>query len=143
MWRARQGSLKTQIWGFKREARMPINETPLEEQEQMRLSAWLTRRGIRHTASANAGKRTIQAGRKLKLMGMSPGFPDITIPIPSGGYHGLYIELKREKGGHPTYEQLDWITFLRMKGYFADFAYGFEEAKQIVCKYLALTPEAA
>jgi len=122
---------------------MPFNDSPLEEHDQMRLSAWLTRNGIRHTASANGGKRTVQAGRKLKLMGLSCGFPDITIPYQAGGYGGLYLELKRVRGGQPTSEQIAWIEFLRTQNYYADFAYGFEEARQIVMKYLALTPYAA
>jgi hypothetical protein len=76
-------------------------------------------------------------------MGMSPGFPDITIPYKSGRYGGLYIEMKREKGSTITPEQRAWLAFLRTQDYFADVAYSFEEGKQIVIKYLALTPEAA
>ena len=122
---------------------MAFKHYPLEEVEQIRLSAWLRKRGIRHTASANGAKRTVQAGRKLKMMGMSPGFPDLTIPIRSGGFGGLFIEMKRENTGRPTPEQVEWIAFLREQGYWADFAYGFEQAKNIVIQYLALTPEAA
>ncbi len=125
------------------EAWMPKNTTPHEYVDQIRLSAWLHKQGIKHNASANGAKRSMMAGKKLKAMGMSKGFPDIEIPYKSGQYGCLYIEMKREKDGKPTTEQIEWINFLRTQNYYADFAYGFEEAKQIVMEYLALTPKAA
>lgn len=119
------------------------NTSPLEEYEQTRLSTWLTQNAIRHVASMNAGKRSFNAARRLKATGLATGFPDIFIPLPSGGYHGLMIELKRAKGGKPTPEQIGWIQYLRDNGYWADIAHGFEEARDIVIHYLALTSHAA
>lgn len=110
---------------------------PKEDAEQIRLAIWLTQQGIRFTASANGAKRSLPYALKLKRMGLSPGFPDIEIPFPSGSYHGLYIELKREKGGRPSDSQKGWIDYLNEKGYFATFAYGFDEAKEIVLHYLS------
>ena len=46
----------------------------------------------------NEGKRSPQTGAKLKRMGLSPGVPDICLPVARGGYSALYIELKRTKG---------------------------------------------
>jgi hypothetical protein len=106
----------------------------------MLLSAWLKKKHIRHTASANGGKRSIMAGRKLKAMGMSKGFPDIEIPYRYGNYGCLYIEMKREEGGRLSPEQTDWLTFLRSQGHYADFAEGFDEAKEMVEYYFSLTP---
>jgi hypothetical protein len=80
---------------------------------------------------------------KLKRMGVSPGIPDLCIPIPSGGYHGLYIELKREKGGKVSANQSDWLAFLTEKGYYAHVAKGFEEAKEMVLHYFSFTRPAA
>ena len=122
---------------------MPKNSLPLEQEEQIKFSSWLTKEGIRHTASANGEKRNLMIALKLKRMGVSPGFPDICIPIPSGCYHGLYIELKRQKGGKLSTEQINWLEFLRERGYYADVAFGFEEAKKIVLYYLGLTRPAA
>lgn len=122
---------------------MAINNTPLEEIDQIKLHAWLMSQGIRHAASANGGKRSWTAGRKLKSMGMASGFPDLFIPLPMGTYHGLMIELKREKGGKIQPEQIGWMKYLREVGYYADFAFGFEEAKRMILDYLALTKQAA
>jgi hypothetical protein len=76
-------------------------------------------------------------------MGVMAGVPDLCIPIPSGAYHGLYIELKRLKGGKVSDSQSDWLLFLREKGYYAEVARGFDEAREMVLHYFALTPRAA
>lgn len=114
-----------------------------EYSEQCKLVAWLKSQKIRHHHSPNEGKRTTVSGYRLRMAGMSPGFPDITIPLPSGNYHGLYIEMKRKVGGKVTPQQQDWLNYLRGAGYFVEICRGFEEAKEVVLQYLGLTPEAA
>lgn len=37
-------------------------------------------------------------GRKLKAQGVIPGIPDLFLPVPRAGFHGLYIELKKASG---------------------------------------------
>jgi hypothetical protein len=36
--------------------------------------------------------------KKLKAEGVKPGIPDLCLPVPRGGYHSLYIELKKGSG---------------------------------------------
>lgn len=43
---------------------------------------------------ANGGKRNPREAAKFKKMGVRPGIPDIVLPVPSGKYPSLYIELK-------------------------------------------------
>lgn len=124
-------------------ARKPLSIIPSEEKDQIALSTWLKMQGIRFTASANGGKRHLWEAMKFKRMGVSSGFPDIFVPIPSGGYHGLFIELKRKSGGKVSNVQIEWLAFLRGQGYFAEVCIGFEEAKKTVLSYLALTDKAA
>lgn len=126
-----------------RKQHMTRNVTPTEEYEQIRLATWLTNRGIKFYAIPNGGKRSLQEGLKFKRSGVQPGVPDIAIPLPSGSYHGLYIELKRIEGGKLSDSQQEWITFLNDKGYYAQVAYGFDQAKEIVIYYLSLTRPAA
>jgi len=116
---------------------------PTEETDQIKLAVWLGKMGIRFNASANGGKRNYWEAVKFKRMGVSAGYPDIEVPLPSGPYHGLYIELKRESGGKVSSQQQDWLDYLNAKGYYAKVAYGFEEAKRIVLEYLAFMPKAA
>jgi|SRR6185369_5625340 len=129
---------------FTRNVVMPrkLNTTPTEDQEQIKLASWLTNQGIKFYAIPNGGSRNVIEAVKFKRCGVQPGIPDLCIPIPSGSYHGLYIELKREKGGRVSDSQIYWLTFLREKGYYADVANGFLEAKEIVLHYLSLTKPA-
>lgn len=76
-------------------------------------------------------------------MGVSKGFPDIEVPWPSGGFHGFYVEMKPVEGGKIQPEQLEWLAYLRDKGYYAEVAHGFEQAKEMFLYYLSLTKPAA
>lgn len=114
-----------------------------EDQEQIKLVTWLVKQGIKFYAIPNGGKRNLLEALKLKRMGVSAGTPDLCIPIPSGSYHGLYIELKREKGGRVSESQSEWLAFLREKGYYAQVAKGFEEAKEMIEHYFSFTRPAA
>lgn len=86
-------------------------------------------------ASPNGGKRNLMVAMKLKAEGVRPGVPDLMLPVPSNGYHGLYIEMKKPKG-KATESQLDWIDFLNGQGYLALVCCGFDEAKAAIEKYL-------
>lgn len=69
-------------------------------------------------------------------MGMSKGFPDLHIPLPTKTHYGAYIELKTVSG-KLSREQRDWLDYLSAQGYYADVAYGFDDAKQKIEQYLA------
>ena len=42
----------------------------------------------------NGGTRDAVEGRHLKQQGVKRGVPDLCLPVPSGRYHGLFLELK-------------------------------------------------
>lgn len=42
----------------------------------------------------NGGSRNKAEAANLKRQGVKAGVPDLFLPVPRGGYHGLYIELK-------------------------------------------------
>lgn len=116
---------------------------PTEDQEQVFLFKWIAyaAAGIHKELKwcvhiVNEGKRSVKNGAKLKSMGMRAGFPDIFVPIPTNEYHGLFIELKRKKGGRVSPEQKAWIEYLNSAGYYATVCYGWEDAKSAICKYL-------
>ena len=46
----------------------------------------------------NERKCTPQQGARLKRMGVKSGVPDLHLPVARGAYHGLYLEMKTEKG---------------------------------------------
>lgn len=115
---------------------------PLEHDEQTALIDWTMLQCGRWPELKlfyhipNEGKRTPAAARRLKQEGMKRGVPDNCLPVAKGGYHGLYIELKRVSGGRPTPEQLQWIEDLNAQGYLAVICKGWEEAARVIERYL-------
>lgn len=84
----------------------------------------------------NGGSRNPREAHNLKLQGVKAGVPDICLPVARGGYHGLYIELKRTKGGRLSEEQRAWLACLTRQGYKAVMCHGWLDAKQTIIGYL-------
>lgn len=70
-----------------------------------------------------------------RQMGVKSGVPDLFYPIPLNGYHGMFIEMKTEKG-RPSQEQQKWISALETFGYKCVVAHGWEEAKEALMEYV-------
>ena len=64
------------------------------------------------------------------------GVPDLFLAVARGQYHGLFIELKRRKGGKVSLEQTQWLNELTIQGYLAVVSYGWDEAKGTILRYL-------
>jgi hypothetical protein len=112
-----------------------VDTCDTEDKEQTKLAVWLDKNHILYFAIANGGSRHVLEAMKLKRTGVKSGVPDICVPVPSGIFHGLYIEMKRIQGGVLSANQKDWIEKLRSNGYCAEVAYGFEDAKSVVRRY--------
>ena len=83
----------------------------------------------------NEGKRSTVTGSRFKQMGLKPGVPDIVLPVARGGYTGLYIEMKYGKN-KVTENQSRWLDMLKREGNQTAVCYNFEEAKEVITKYL-------
>ena len=96
-----------------------------------------------------SGLYTKNWGQKMEIKAKrSHGkLPDLFIAEPRGDYyHGLFLEIK--KAGTRLYkrdktfakehykEQWDMLDKLREKRYIAEFAIGFDNAKQVIDEYL-------
>ena len=88
-------------------------------------------------AIPNGGHRSRRTAGRLKAEGVRPGVPDYFLPVSRGGAHGLYIELKRTKGGRVEKEQRVWLAALAEQGYCTAVARGWEEAWAVIRDYLA------
>ena len=92
--------------------------------------------------------------RQIKVEGGAKGWPDLFIAEPRlqtmEGPYGLFLELKAEgtklwkQNGFPASDhvrgQADALYSLRLRGYKAEFAVGFDEAKAIIDAYLGDAP---
>jgi hypothetical protein len=88
----------------------------------------------------NGGKRNPREAARLKLEGVRSGVPDISLPVARGRYHGMYIEMKADKG-RLSENQIEWMDRLRRQGYLVALCHGWEEAAKIIEKYLVCTSE--
>ncbi|MDA9755367.1 VRR-NUC domain-containing protein [Flavobacteriales bacterium] len=91
-------------------------------------------------ASAGGARTSMREAKRLKASGYKRGFPDVFVYEPRGRWHGLAIELKKEKGGRVSASQREWIAALEARGYRAVVAKGFEAAKEVLTEYLGTTP---
>lgn len=87
--------------------------------------------------SLNGVRLTIGQAVKAKKAGMKKGYPDIRLDVARGPYHGLRIELKRQKGGVVSPEQKEWLRRLSEQGYYTVVCYGEDEAKAILMRYVS------
>lgn len=88
----------------------------------------------------NGGSRNQVEALHFKRMGVLSGFPDIGIFVPSGDYHGLFIEMKAHdpncKKPRVSARQKEVMCDLINKGYRVAVACGCDEAREITIDYL-------
>lgn len=97
-------------------------------------------------SDASGLRMSIGQAIQWKKMRSSNGIPDLIVLAPRNGYHGLCIELK--KTGEIIYKkdgitlkddhlQEQWEVLCKLEdcGYYAKFAIGFENAKELVDYY--------
>lgn len=94
-----------------------------EHQEQVRLMKWVAavlpmvpKLGLLY-AIPNGGARHKAVAGKMRAEGVKKGVPDLHLPVARQGFHSLYIEMKREKGGVLSPEQRWWAAALQAEGH--------------------------
>jgi hypothetical protein len=75
---------------------------------------------------------------KLRREGMRSGVPDIVLPVARGGYHHLYIEMKRKTATDSKVgpNQHIWIAALMNQGSYAVVCKGADQAIEVITSYL-------
>lgn len=72
--------------------------------------------------------------------GVLSGVPDIFLPYPSRGHHGLFLEFKSEKG-RVTQAQQEYLNLARSRGYRAEVVFGLRHALEVLGDYLRPEPQ--
>lgn len=108
-----------------------------EDEEQKQLIQWCRTRPdlqfLFHIPNETVGGvRWVTRNRQL---GVKKGVPDLMLPIPMHGYHGLFIEMKTATGKVRP-EQKRWLDALTTFGYRAVVCHGWQEAKKELETYM-------
>lgn len=89
------------------------------------------------------------AQKAKRLNGGHRAWPDLLIAEPRGGFHGLFVELKADRGklcrlngqlrkNIHIEEQAKVLSCLRESGYMADFFCGYDETVSGIDNYLKM-----
>ena len=104
----------------------------------------------KYCASLGGIRTSFKQAVKAKATGYVKGFPDLQICVPmergdiegeegstkrGGVYHGLFLEIKKDKKAYPTKEQKEWISYLNEQGYCARVTKGIDESMQVIDDY--------
>lgn len=85
--------------------------------------------------SPNGGRRTALEGKRFKAMGTRAGFPDLMLCFPNRNYHGLFIELKSDKGmQRPSQKRMQRL--LEEVGYRYEIVRDIHQFMNCIRKYL-------
>ena len=72
----------------------------------------------------------------MKAEGMKRGIPDLFLPVARRGYHGLFIEMKRDDKQKPRPEQVEFMEYAEEQGYRDQVCYGYQDAVDELKWYL-------
>lgn len=106
-----------------------------ESEDQIAVVEYCDLRDIPVVHVPNESKRSVTYGALLKRMGMRKGFPDLFIPRACLSYHGLFIEMKTDKGKLSD-DQIKWLKDLTKAGYLCRVCRSVEAAVEIINKYV-------
>ena len=113
---------------------------PTEAQEQEQVVQWAHMSATRlpgvdllyHIPNENAHHKMRQ--------GVKSGIPDLHLPVARGGYHGLYVEMKKHDHSNDESPAQKAIRFrLEAEGYRCVVAYGADAAIGAIEQYLRMT----
>ena len=132
----------------KRRTRRRSEVSPLEAKEQrylfqwaanMAMYKWPVLRLMYHIP--NGGSRNSIEAANLKAQGVKRGVPDVFLPVARQGFHGLYIEMKRRRGGVLSKDQKEYIEALKEQSYRVEVCKGFLAAADVIEDYMGKEQE--
>lgn len=116
-----------------------------ESQLQQAVIKWwaLAHRGLGVTeerslfAIPNGGKRGRFEAAIMKNEGVRAGVADLFLSVPSGGFHGFYLELKAPNvAARPRPDQRSFLEAMSALGYMTACSNDWDEATNLIERYL-------
>ena len=115
-----------------------------EHEEQKNLIKWWamysSSKGIPEEllfAIPNGGKRDVITANILRSEGVRPGVPDLFLAVETYDHAGLFIEMKRQKGGVVSHKQREFADILQSHtSYLHRICRGFDEARHCIEQYI-------
>lgn len=123
---------------------------PTEHDEQVALFQWAELASKRYPElaemfavpnfSGRLGKATARHSAHLNAEGRKAGVEDVMLLVPRGQFHGLLIEMKRQRytPSDVKPEQRAWHDAHRSRGYCVWVCAGFEDARRVIVDYLSM-----
>ena len=113
---------------------------PTEHQEQAALVRWFDLQYPKLApllyAIPNGANKGFASAAKFKREGLRAGFPDLGLAVARRGYNGMFVEMKRVKGGTVSDAQDKYLRDLGLQGFYTAVAKGFDEACEQIHWYL-------
>lgn len=85
----------------------------------------------------NGGRRDKKEAARLKAQGVKAGVPDLFLPVPRQGFHGLYIEMKYGEN-KTTQSQRFWLEELKKQGFKTVVCYRADAAIKEIDEYMSI-----
>lgn len=143
-WMAQQTRKANAAARAREQRRQAVTGCPTEHEEQVELFRRATAFSPSILALAclfaipNGGHRHKAVAGRLRAEGVRAGIPDVFLAWPAQGRAGLFIELKRVKGGRVEPEQRQWAQRLTAAGYRCEVCRGADEAWRCIMDYLGV-----
>ncbi len=119
--------------------RKPKSSQESERRAQQRVVQWLYEKRVPFFSVPNGANVSMANRMTLLSEGLQAGVPDLVIVCARGGYHGLFVEMKREDGGAGlSDDQKKWLKILQEEGYHAIQCNGYDRALEAIEWYLGL-----
>lgn len=114
-----------------------------ERDEQIRFTVFMRRTFPAALWTTSTAGDVFSVKRRVAMIksGYRAGTPDIMIFEARGAYHGLFIELKRTKGGRVTPAQRTFHEKATLRGYHCVVARGWAQAACEAQRYLNIQEE--
>ncbi len=120
-----------------------MTDCPKEHDEQVEVIKWFRSAAYLYElepealfAIPNGGLRHPATAKRLVEEGVVAGVADLFLSVPFNGFCGLWVEMKRRRGGTQSAAQKAFAQKMQQRGYKYALCKGAQEAIDAIVEYL-------